>query len=70
MSLFVVFIHGPAASGKHTIGNLVSEQLGVPLFHNHLTVDLVGTLFDFGTEAFIELRAEIWRSAFTAAGRR
>jgi len=63
----VIFIHGPAAAGKFTIGSLVSEQLGLPLFHNHLTVDLVKTLFDFGTSAFISLRAEIWRSSFLAA---
>ncbi len=69
MSFFVAFIHGPAASGKHTIGSLVSEKLGVPLFHNHLTVDLVRTLFDFGTEPFIQLRADIWRHAFQAASR-
>lgn len=63
----VVFIHGPAAAGKHTIGSLLSSQLGVPLFHNHLTVDLVKSLFDFGTPAFIKLRADIWRSSFRVA---
>lgn len=67
MAFSVIFIHGPAASGKHTIGSLVSEKLGLPLFHNHLTVDLVKALFEFGTEAFIKLRASIWREAFQAA---
>ena len=64
---FVVFIHGPAAAGKYTIGRKVSEQLGIPLFHNHLTVDLVKTLFDFGTEPFKTLRANIWHAAFQQA---
>lgn len=63
----VVFIHGPAAAGKHTIGSQVAARLGLPLFHNHLTVDLVKSLFDFGTSGFVELRAEIWRSSFRAA---
>jgi hypothetical protein len=67
MAFFVVFIHGPAAAGKHTIGSLVSDQLGLPLFHNHLTVDLVKTFFEFGTPDFIELRADIWKSSFRAA---
>ncbi len=67
MAFTVVFIHGPAAAGKHTIGTLVSEGLGIPLFHNHLTVDLVKTLFDFGTPGFVQLRADIWRLAFREA---
>ncbi len=66
-AFYIVFIHGPAAAGKHTIGSLVSERLQIPLFHNHLTVDLVKTLFEFGTPPFIELRADLWRSAFRAA---
>ena len=63
----VVLIYGPAAAGKYTIGSKVSEELGVPLFHNHLTVDLVSALFDFGSNGFRELRGNIWRSAFQAA---
>lgn len=65
--MYVVFIHGPVASGKHTIGSLTSAQLGIPLFHNHLTVDLVKTLFPFGTQSFADLRAEIWRVSFAQA---
>ena len=65
----VVFIHGPAASGKHTIGSILSQKSGLPLFHNHLTVDLVGTLFDFGDASFIKLREAIWLSAFREAAK-
>ena len=67
--MFVVFLHGPAAAGKHTIGSLLSEATGLPLFHNHLTVDLVATLFEFGSEGFVELREEIWLASFRAAAR-
>ncbi len=51
---------------------MLSRRTGLPLFHNHLTVDLAKVLFDFGTEGFNRLRAEIWRSAFreAAAARR
>ena len=69
MRFFVLFLHGPAAAGKHTIGSIVSERTGLPFFHNHLTVDLIKTLFDFGTEPFAELRETIWRAAFEAASR-
>ena len=66
-SLRVVFIHGPVASGKHTIGSLLSSRTGLPLFHNHLCVDLARTLFEFGSEGFRQLRAEVWRASFAAA---
>ncbi|MCY1006206.1 hypothetical protein OV079_11670 [Nannocystis pusilla] len=68
----VVFIHGPAASGKHTIGTRVAEALGIPLFHNHLAVDAALALFEFGSSGFCRLRAAIWSAAFAeaaAAGR-
>ncbi|MDH4125693.1 MAG: shikimate kinase [Gammaproteobacteria bacterium] len=63
----VVFIHGPAASGKHTIGSLLSARTGLPLFHNHLAVDLAKTLFEFGSEGFTQLRAKVWIAAFSEA---
>lgn len=62
--MFVVFIHGPAASGKHTVGTMLARRTGLPLFHNHLAVDLATALFDFGTPSCARLRAEVWRSAF------
>lgn len=70
--MHVVFLHGPAASGKHTIGRLLSALTGLPLFHNHLAVDAAKALFDFGTAPFNRLRAVVWTNAFeeaAAAGR-
>lgn len=63
----LIFIHGPPAAGKYTIGSLVAEALDSPLFHNHLTVDLVATLFEFGSDSFNALRADIWLAAFRRA---
>lgn len=65
--MFVVFLHGPAASGKHTIGKLLAERTGLPLFHNHLAVDLVSALFPFGSPGFVALRARLWLAAFEEA---
>ncbi len=70
--MHVVFIHGPAASGKYTIGHQVAIRTGLPLFHNHLAVDAAKALFEFGSPSFNRLRATIWRAAFSeaaAAGR-
>jgi len=65
--LVVVFIHGPAAAGKFTIGSIVAAATGLPLFHNHLAVDVALSLFAFGSFGFRNLRAEIWRAAFREA---
>lgn len=63
----LVFIHGPAASGKLTVASRLAAFSGLRLFHNHLTVDLVSALFDFGSEPFIRLRESIWLEAFREA---
>jgi hypothetical protein len=66
-NMYVVFIHGPAASGKHTIGSHLSQLIGLPLFHNHLAVDAAKSLFAFGTPSFNKLRATVWLTAFEEA---
>lgn len=65
--MYVVFIHGQAASGKHTIGTHLAALTGLPLFHNHLAVDVAKSLFEFGTPAFNRTRATLWRTVFTEA---
>jgi len=65
--MHVVFIHGPPAAGKHTVGLALSGLTGLPLFHNHLAVDTAKSLFAFGTAGFNRMRAAIWREAFAAA---
>jgi hypothetical protein len=65
--MHVVFIHGPAASGKHTIGSRLSAITGLPLFHNHLAVDTAKSLFDFGSPSFNRVRAAVWLTAFAEA---
>lgn len=63
----LVFIHGPAAAGKYTVGVELSRLTGLPLFHNHLAVDAALALFDFGSAGFIALRSAIWQVAFAEA---
>ena len=48
----LVIIYGPPAVGKLTVAKELSALTGYKLFHNHLTVDLVASLFKFGTPAF------------------
>lgn len=63
----LVFLHGPPAAGKLTIGRELEALTGFRLFHNHLTVDLVSSLFLFGSEPFIRLREQVWLAAFAEA---
>ena len=63
----LVFIHGAPAVGKLSVARELANRTGFRLFHNHLTVDLVTSLFPFGSEPFINLREQIWLDAFTEA---
>jgi hypothetical protein len=51
----LVFIIGPPAVGKMTVGLEISLLTGIPLFHNHLSIEAVLPVFDFGTEPFDRL---------------
>ena len=63
----LLFLYGKPAVGKVTIARALAKRTGIPLFHNHLTVNLVRALFDFGTPAFVALRERIWWDAFRGA---
>ncbi len=63
----LVFIHGPAASGKLTVARELAALTGLPLFHNHLVVDALLAVFPFGSPAFVELREAMWMDVFGAA---
>lgn len=41
----LLFLYGPPASGKLTIAEKLSERTGIPLFHNHLSRDLVKDIY-------------------------
>ena len=60
----LLFLHGPAGCGKLTVAREVAARTGYRLFHNHLTVDLASSLFEFGSGPFVRLRESIWLQAF------
>ncbi len=63
----LVFIHGPPAVGKLTVGRELAELTGFALFHNHLVVDAVAAMFPFGHPEFVRLREAWWMQMFSAA---
>ncbi len=65
----LVFIHGPAAAGKLTVAKQLSRFTGYALFHNHLVVDAVASVFPFGTPEFVRLREAFWMAVFEAAAK-
>ena len=65
----LIYIYGPPASGKLTVATRLSELTGIPLFHNHLTVNAVLPVFAFGSPPFIEAVRAMRRVVFQAAAR-
>lgn len=65
----LIFIYGMPASGKLTVAQELRVITGFPVFHNHLVVDLLTSLFEFGSEPFVVLREQMWLSVFDQAAR-
>jgi hypothetical protein len=63
----LLFLYGRPAVGKLTVAREVAQRTGGRLFHNHLTVNLALSVYDFGTPGFIELREQIWLAVFRRA---
>jgi len=57
----LVFIIGPPAVGKMTVGHELARRTGLKLFHNHQTIDLVLPFFSFGSPPFRRLVGEFRR---------
>jgi len=61
----LIFLHGLPGVGKLTVARELAKFTGFRLFHNHLAVDLVESLFEFGSLPFVELREKIWLEVFS-----
>ncbi len=63
MQTKVIFIYGAPAAGKLTTAKALSEITGFRVFHNHLSTDLVRSLFDrgnvVGDTLIVKLRLEL-----------
>ena len=65
--MILVFLHGPAAAGKYTVGLELAALTGFELYHNHLVVDAVLQQHAFGTPGFVAERDRRWREHFSVA---
>ena len=51
----LVFLFGPPAVGKMTVGRALEAVTGIPLFHNHMSIELVLPFFGFESPSFNRL---------------
>jgi adenylate kinase len=63
----LIFLYGLPGVGKLTVARELAKLTGSRIFHNHLVVDLVDSVFEFGSEPFVELREAIWLAVFSKA---
>lgn len=63
----LVFIYGPPAVGKFSVATELAKLTGFRLYHNHVSVEFVKSIFPFGTPTFWRLvdkfRREMLREA-------
>ena len=63
----LVLIYGPPGVGKLTVASELAKLTGYKLFHNHLSIEFVKSIFEFGSKTFnrlvIKFRYEMLESA-------
>lgn len=63
----LIFLYGPPAVGKYTVGAELAELTGYALFHNHLTVPLVNAIFSEESPARSKLLKSLRLTAIAAS---
>ena len=51
----LLFIYGSPAVGKLTVANEISKHTDFKVFHNHLSIDCIEPIFEFGSRPFQKL---------------
>jgi len=51
----LILIYGAPAVGKLTVSKEIAEQTDFKVFHNHLSIDAIEPVFEFGTKSFWDL---------------
>jgi hypothetical protein len=65
----LIFLYAPPAVGKLTVAKALSERLGFRILHNHVTINAVAAVFDFGTEAFWSVVGRLREDLIASAAR-
>ena len=51
----LLFLYGSPAVGKLTVANKIAEITDFKVFHNHLSIDCIEPIFEFGSPSFGKL---------------
>lgn len=62
----LVFIIGPPAVGKMTVGQELATRTGFKLFHNHIAIEMVAPYFSYGSPEGRDLVGKVRRAFFDA----
>ena len=65
----LVYLYGPPGVGKLTVASELVALTGFKLFHNHLTVDLVRSVFPLNSEPYTRLVRQLRRDMVAEAAR-
>jgi hypothetical protein len=65
----LVILYGAPAAGKLTIATELGKRTGFKVFHNHLSIDCVKPVFDFGTPPFLRMIETIRFATIAEAAR-
>lgn len=65
----LLIIHGPPAAGKLTVSKEIAKRTGFKVFHNHISIDCVSAVFEFGSRPFWRVIKIIREETFAEAAR-
>lgn len=65
----LIIIHGPPAAGKLTVSRELAAKTGFKLYHNHISIDCVKAVFEFGSKPFWRLMKLIREETMAEAAR-
>jgi hypothetical protein len=65
----LIIIYGPPAAGKHTVGTELARLTGFKLFHNHISIDFVKSVFEFGSPLFWRVVGNVRYALISEAAR-
>ncbi len=65
----VLFLYGAPAVGKLTVANEIAKLTDFKVFHNHLSIDCIHPVFEFGTKPFHKLVELIRNETLAEAAR-
>ncbi len=65
----LIVIYGPPGVGKLTVARVLARRTGYKLFHNHLTIELLCSLFEWGSPMYRRFSDRYRFELFAAAAR-